>query len=295
MDSIHTTCIIGFALFCAVFVALLAAWIYYGVTGRQLALQYRGVEYKVKWAKAQWLYLVFLFAVGFYAVMYMMQYLDQGFTEKPSGLVVIWVRWIFVGIVGLLAFGTLTHVMTAKPHGPQSLVATMCYGLALFALLAGSLSLSQGQRLLWVVVSVLSFLASWALLLFPQNKIWDAQYYRVRDVAFSERCSTPSSDTQVLVWAYSYRIIMLASLTVSYVAYLLIWTLNDANELTSVISLYNAMIAYLFFDLLSLAPFALMFTVLTFRRLTYKLDVTERQSGKKLTLTARNGVTLLGE
>lgn len=292
MDSIHTTCIVGFALFCAVFVLLLGAWIYYGVTGRQLVLQYRGAEYKVKWAKAQWLYLVFLFACGFYAIMYMMQFLDQGFTVKPSLLTVIWVRWIFVGIVALLAFGTLTHVMSAKPHGPQSLVATMCYGLAIFALLAGSLSLSQGQRLLWVIVSVLSFLASWALLLFPQNKIWDAQYYRVRDVAFSERCPAPSSDAQVLLWAYSYRMLLLGSLTVSYVAYLLIWTLNDANELTGVISLDQAMIAYLVFDLVSLAPFALMFSVLTFRRLTHKLDVTERQSGKKMELTARS--SLLG-
>lgn len=286
----HNISLAGFCIFLISFGLLGAAFVYWAVRARRLAsCSTKTGNYSVTWANTLWIYLTFLSALLLLAFLYMAQYLDQGFAIKPSLLIVIWLRWVLLAVSGGFIMGTLIYVVTPHQFSGQSFFGIFYYIVAILFLLGATLSQSQGTRLLWYCASIIAAVASLFLVFFPLNKMGSGDLAEARAYA---RESQNSSDKKlrraaaVTVIAYTYRYILLAQLVIAYLAYVIIWALNDANELSSAIGLNSALTAYLVFDCLAILPFALYLVVLSFANLTRSVILEDKESGHLTFLSA---------
>ncbi len=277
MDTLHTASIVGFTLFIVSFALIAAAGIYYVASAWHAKLKKKPELYTVRWDKAGWLYLSYMMICALFAILYMCQYLDQGFWV--NGLMLQpYLRWVMVAVAGAIEMGTLTYVMTYKSVSGQRFWVPLLYFLSLALFIGATLSITSGQRLNLMVWSIAAFVFSIALLFFPDNLIWDAEYEMgAWQILFSEKPWSQRHNI-VALYTYAYRCVILAQVVVVYVAYVIIWFLTDSNQFSELITTDNSMIAYVVFDLVGVLPFAIFLLYATFAGLTRKFVATRKDA-----------------
>lgn len=283
MDS--TVFIVGFGFFTASFILLAWVFIYYVYSGYRKIHQYSPEEWEIKWNKSLWFYLSFLVIIMLFMILYMAQYLGQGFAPRPNMMIVAYLRWVIITITGGIMIGSLAYVMFRKPHGGQSFFTVLLYIMAIVFLLPASLSQSGGTRLLWIICSMASFAGTMILFFFPVNKVTGRDYNAMKESILDDNVCDNSSnndDKVVKIWQFNYKLLYMIHIIIIYIAYLLIWFLSDINEFTTAITFEASMIAYLCFDLLSVLPFVLILGIMTFRHRMRKLELTKRGTDQKL-------------
>lgn len=285
LSVIGTASVVGFTLFLASLLLLGAAFVYYVATGVQSKFLRRPELYDVHWDKAGWIYLTYLMVLFLFLLLNMAQYLNEGFTI--NGMILVpYLRWVMVAMAGALEFGTLCFVMTYNIHGMgQRFFATLLYTFALLLFLGSAMSSTQQQQILWIVASIVSFLAALVLLFFPHNMIRDAEFgHGVSDVyhiLFSEH-TRPNRHNIVALYSYGYRILILAQACVVYVGYVIIFFLSESNQFSTAISVQDSIIAYTVFDLVGVLPFILFLVIATFLGRTRKMAARKRETGTQL-------------
>lgn len=271
MDS--TVFIVGFAFFLTTSVLLAGVFAYYVISGYRKMRDYNKDEWIIKWHKSMWIYLSFLTITFLFTILYMAQYLGQGFAQKPNMMLIAYLRWVFIAITSGLVIGNLAYVMFSKPHGGQSFFTVFFYVFAMILFVPASLSQDGNQRILWITCSILSFIMTVLLLFFPVNKITGKDYKAAQSTLFNDSCS---DDTLIKSWSFNYKLLYLIHIIIIYVIYLVIWFLSDVNEFVTVINFENSMISYLVFDLVSVLPFIIILAILTFTNRSYKLTLMDR-------------------
>jgi hypothetical protein len=290
MENLRPVFIAGFSLFFAGAVLIGSAYLYFATSTRKAARGYSPEEYVLKMSKSLWVYLTLLNVCLAFGLLYLLQYFGSGLAVKPSFQVVVWLRWLFYVGVGGLLMGLLNYTLTRKPHGAQSFFSLILYMVAMLAVFAATISQHRETQLCWIVGAVVWFLQSLLALFWPLNRICGgSDYARVKDILFSEPpvshilfpADTKYHEASLTLWAFIYRILLLASLVVSHAGLLVAWFLSDSNDFTHVGGLRATMIAFLVFDLVLVAPFLLLFTVLTAMGVVRKFSATQRTTGHK--------------
>lgn len=270
MDTIQIASLVGFGLFMASFVVIGLAAIYYVASAYQQKYKKRPELYVVRIDKAGWIYLSYMMICALFAILYMCQYLSQGFLVNGI-LLVPYLRWVMVAVAGAIEMGTLTYIMTYNSKSAQRFFAAFIYFLSLALIIGATLSITNPQRLNLIVWSIAAFFFSLVLLFFPDNLIWDAEHEMgCWQILFSERPFL-SRHNIVALYSYAYRVVILAQVVLVYVAYIIIWFLTDSNQFSTVITTDNSFIAYTVFDLLGILPFAIFLIYATFAGLTRKI------------------------
>lgn len=263
---------------------------YFVWKSREAAKSFDKSIYEVKWAASGWIYFVSIVACLSFGHLYLLQYYDQGFALKPNFLVVIWLRWIYVGFIGALYMGILNYIMTRKPHGGQSFFSTLLYIVSIGALLAATLSQSEITRIIWIITSIVWFFFSVFLLCWPESKLWGRDYNEVKQIIFSVESiwkvmtdSLPSKhrEASIKIWTLIYRIILVIQIVLAYVGYLINWFLSDSNEFTTVGTLDTTILVFLILDLIFIVPFTLLLVYLTFKNVTKKVTARNYENNHK--------------
>jgi hypothetical protein len=215
-------------------------------------------------------------------ILYVAQYLGQGFATRPNMMIVAYLCWVIITLTSGIMIGSLAYVIFRKPHGGQSFFTVLLYIMAIIHNLPASLSQSEGTRLLWIICSMASFVATVILFFFPINKVTGRDYDATKEIILEDEACLGNDDKVVEMWQFNYKLLYMIHIIIIYIAYLLIWFLSDVNEFTTVIGFEPSMIASLCFDLLSVLPFMLILGIMTFRHCMRKLDLTERSTGQKI-------------
>lgn len=270
LDTIQIASIVGFSLFMLTFAVIAVAGIYYVSSAYHQKLKKRPDLYVVRIDKAGWIYLSYAMICALFAILYMCQYLSQGFLVNGI-LLVPYLRWVMVAVAGAIEMGTLTYIMTYNTKSAQRFWVAFIYFLSLALIIGATLSITNPQRLNLIIWSMAAFVFSMGLLFFPDNLIWDAEHEMgVWQILFSEKPFL-SRHNVIALYSYAYRVVILVQVIVVYVAYIIIWFLTDSNQFSTVISTDNSMIAYTVFDLVGVVPFALFLIYATFAGLTRKV------------------------
>jgi hypothetical protein len=290
MNELNNILIAGFSIFYIVGAVAIAALCYFVVSSYEAVREFPPEKFKVTWSKSLWLYFVSIFSFLAFGTLYLLQYYGQGFSIKPNLLVVVWMRWVWVLISGGLFLAVLNYVMrSGKNQGTAQAFFSVCfYLLSIGGLLTATLSQSEPLRVIWIVVSIVSFMISILLTCWPDSILWGENYQDVKQIMFSQ-CSMyeilmkslprKHREASILLWEFIYRFVILIQICVAYVGYIIIWFLSDSNEFTDVATLNTTMLVYLLMDLLFLVPFTTLFIGLTFANLTKKLTATDKVTG----------------
>lgn len=290
MNELNNILIAGFSIFYIFGAVSIAAFIYFVTSSYAAARSFDPEIYNIKWAKSLWLYFVSCFSSLFFGSLYLLQYYGQGFSIKPNLLVVVWMRWVWVLIVGIILLGVLNYVMrSGKNQGTaQSFFSVFSYFISIGSLLAATLSQSEPLRVIWIVKSLICFGVSILLTCWPDSILWGEEYDSVKQIMFSQAGmyeimmkSLPNKhrESSILVWEFIYRFVIIFQVCIAYVGYIIIWFLSDGNEFTDVATLNTTLLVYLFMDILFLVPFIILFISLTFANLTKKVVATNKKTG----------------
>lgn len=273
--------IIGFGIFVGSFIILATAFTYYVVTGYTASRRYSPQEWTVKWDNSLWIYLSFLTIIALFIILYMLQYLGQGFAQKPNMMFIAYLRWVFITITSGIMIGNLSYVMFRKPRGAQSFFTVFFYITAFVFFIPASFAQDDDVRLFCIICSVLFFIATIILLFFPVNKITGKDYDAAKDVLLEGECT---GNQLLSSWLFNYKILYVIHIIVIYIAYIIIWFLSDVNEFTTVLNFDNSMIAFLSFDILNILPFIIILSIMTYLHRFRKLILTDRATGQPMYL-----------
>jgi hypothetical protein len=257
MTETSTIFLIGFFIFLVSGVVLFIAYLYYIWRGKQMIRCTRcSVEERetlhVGWTPTRWIYPVLFLSLLLMALLYMSMFLSQGVSVKPNMLLVMWERWLILGLVALLYSVCLTYIMTIRSFDDQSFFLVFLYTLAHFFMLGAVLSQTLETRLLWLISSVVAFALAVLFYFYPINKFL-ACYH--------------------LPTCFQYYRWFFASLVLSYLYYVVIYFLAASNEFTAVLDFHGEVIAYLLGDILFAVVFPLIVVVTTFLNLRDTLAV----------------------
>jgi hypothetical protein len=249
-------------------------------------------EYRVKWSKTLWIYLVTFYAASGYGLLYLMQYFGTGFFVKPTHdhSVVFWMRWIFMAVVGSVYIGILAYVMTPRPHGAQSFFAVLLYAMSITAIFFANIIVERSSLISLMFFSIFWFFSAVLLLFFPQNKILGRKAQKVKQIIFSEPSvwrvafkpkNHGEHENAITIWALVYRVFFLFFIVINYLGLIVAWFLSDGSEFTHVSGLFSTTVAFLVFDVLLTTPFALLLLVLTVAGVTKKFTA-RMPNGRKI-------------
>lgn len=282
MDELNPIFISGIAVFGAGSALISLAFGYFVWSRRQLAKKYAGDEWDIKWSHSLWIYAAAWFACINFMFLYLLQYYAFGFTIKPDLRIGVWLRWFLYALVGGVYMGILNYVMTHRPHGAQSLFSLLTYVLSIVAISFATCAYTEEQRIIFMVYSLVFFIAAILLLVWPDNKIWTEGYYKVTRLGYSETSiwrimfgyiSEKYHESALIIWAFVYRLFLLINIVLSYVGLVITWFLSDANEFTDVAGLHSTLLSYLIFDIVFIIPFTILFANLTFAGMTKKASI----------------------
>jgi hypothetical protein len=290
MDQLTDTLIAGFSVFFIFSAITLLTCAYFVYSTRRAARAFPPEIYDIKWAKSFWIYLSFILATLAFGQLYLLQYFGQGFAIKPNLLVVVWLRWIYVGLIGGIFIGLLNYVMIKKPHGAQSFFSVLFYLLSIGSLYGASLSQSDALRIIWIVSSLICFVIAIFLICWPESRLWGEDYEAVKQIIFSQEsvwCVMTKSlprehrESSIKVWAFIYRLILLWQIILTYIGYLINWFLSDSNEFTDIAPLDTSLLVYLILDFFFILPFLVLLISLTFLNVTKKVTAKNKRTGHK--------------
>lgn len=248
-EIVFLTGIVYFALlFC---VTLAVGAVYYSRGVQQTEKYNRKNGYHVHWTNTHWIYGIIMIDALFFLWLYSTQYQGQGIAVSLSGQYLLWARWWTLALNALVNAVALTYVMTYRSRDIQSLVLVLLAPLAYVALFCATVSQTSGTRGTALFFSIFFYLLSMLAYVAPLNK------WRVTGSRFH-------SDIDGKPWGAYYHRAFYVLLAVTYVAYVLIWSLSASNELTTLISFDASTICYLVLDALSLGIFAIYMFVITF-------------------------------
>jgi hypothetical protein len=247
-------------------------------------------KYKVKWSSTQWTYETALVGSISFMFLYLLQYYGSGLAIKPSLTVIVWLRWLFYGVIGTIYMGVLNYAMIEGKHcGAQSFFSLLGYAAAIFSVGAATVAHTHDSSIVWMAASLTFMAYSISRVFWPISRLWTEEYNKVREVNYSE---TPmwrimfgmvgkndSHEAAIVVWAFSYKCILLANIILSYVGVVITWFLSDGNEFTDVSDLHSTLLAYLIFDIVFIVPFTILFSSLTFANKVQKASVKDKESG----------------
>lgn len=290
MENLRDIFIVGFSLFFAGAVVTAASFIYFLFSTRKVLRSYSRDEYKFRVAKTVYIYLMLFNACLAFGLLYVLQYYGMGFGYVFGIQIVIWMRWLFYVVVGGVYVGVLAYVMTAPPHGAQSLFTVLLYCVAMFSLFAGSVAQKREAEIFWALFFFVWFIQAIVCLFWPLNKITGCRdFVQFRDIVFSEpkigavMFSPKPNETEsaITLWAFIYRLFMLVQLLVSHAGLIITWFLSDSQNFSTVSDLHATFISYLVFDCIFLLPLAILFCFLSARGVIHKYTRIERATGHK--------------
>lgn len=290
MDSLRPIFISGISIFGATAVLAAIAQLWFVRKTRQAEKKYSGEMWKVKWSNTQWTYeTAFVGSISF-MFLYLLQYYGSGLAIKPSLSVIVWLRWLFYGGLGTIYMGILNYAMIeGKHHGAQSFFSILGYAASVFSIFAATVAHTHDSSIVWMSASLFFMLYAVSRVFWPISKIWTQDYLKVREVNYSEVPmwrvvlgmveKGDSHEASIIVWAFSYRCILLSNIILSYLGMVITWFLSDGNEFTDVSDLHSTLLSYLIFDIVFIVPFTALFSGLTFANKTEKLKAKNRESG----------------
>ncbi len=255
----------GVCFFVALFAATLCVGAWYYSKGVRLTQTYnRRNGYHVHWTNTHWIYGVILIDCVLFLWLYSTQYQGQGIAVSLGGQYLLWARWWTMTLVALIDAVALTYVMTYRSHDIQSLVMILMAPLAYVALFCATVSQDGGTRGTALFFSALFYALSALSYVMPLNK------WRVTGSRFH-------SDIDGQPWAAYYHRAFYVLLAVTYVAYVVVWSLCESNELTTVISFDASTVVYLVLDAASRGLFAIYMFTITGTQNLHNLQVVEEE------------------
>lgn len=174
-------------------------------------------------------------------------------------------------------------------HKSQSFHLVVVWLLAIISLFVGTLSQTQNLKIVWGFFSIFWVFVSIIILFFPYPLLMH-DHTTVRDIALSEPSIwplmfTPTKDRtkelSMRLWAYVLPWFLFAQIIISFIGYIIIWFLSDANQFTDIITLRNTLISYLVFDMIFIFPFIFIVCVLNAAGMQEKWVILDRQTGRK--------------
>lgn len=288
MLSIDELFISGFSIF--IFFALLicASYIYYISHGHKIIKKMikkekeKGNEhYTIYWLKSQWIFIT-LFTVCFhFTSLYLSMYFHQGIITRLDDAKIMFERWFVLALVGFLYSICISKLMnhtlasSVLSFDAQSFFMTYYHIFAFIYFLLASLSQTKNTRLLWLSYSIISFVISIVLYFFPgdMNKM---QYEKESDRGIS----VTEHETKGL-HKMKYNLLFLVIISVSYVAYFMVWVLSESNKISTLITFEYEVFFYLIVDLFITIVFSLVIIVTTFMNKNKTIELHRKDcSGK---------------
>lgn len=271
MDNVPVVFLTGTILFFVGTLGLIIAYAYYIWRG-QCILSKHACDC-VRWTQTRWIYPTFIISLFLMGVLYLSMYLGQGFSSKPNNLLVMWERWLILAIIGYLYSRALTYILTLSTvdDDEQSFLLVFLYTLAYASLLPAVLSQAYQTRLLWTIVSIVTFSGAIAFYFFPNNKAACVYHIPAR---------------------FQHYKAFLAFLILYYLCNIVIYFLSASNEYTQVLSFFGETLAYLIIDAIFIFGFALLITIVTFINLKDTIRIVNKQTGL-VTYEASTTTTLL--
>jgi hypothetical protein len=283
LTTIQIACVVGFTLFAVTFVGVAAAFIYYVYTAWKTKESERQELYKLHWDKAVEIYPLMLIITFLFAQFYMAQYLDQGFSMSGIDLIP-YLQWVIVTATGAIEMFMLCFIMNYHSRNYHRFIVVVVYTYSLASIIAATFSVTNEQRVNWMVGSVLAFIGAMGFLFFPKNMIRDAGYEMgVWQILFSEH-TKPQRHNITQLYMYAYRCLLLAQIIFLYVAYFIIWFLSSYNGFSGALGLDNSTITLVVFNWLCVAPFFFFLSYATYAGLTRKFTGKRRSDGHKVTV-----------
>ena len=258
MGNLGTVFLTGSILFLVGSGLLTLVYLYYIRRGQSLIEKHATCDTS-RWTATRWMYPTFILSLFLAGILYMSMYLGQGFAVKPNSLVVMWERWLILAVVGFLFSRCFTHIMTIHSDDEQSFALVFLYTLAYTVLFPAVLSQSLETRLMWTIVSIVSFALSLLFYVFPDNKFGCAYH-------------TPSR--------MQYHKPFFVFILFYYVYNVVIYFISTSNEYAVVLDLLGEATAYLVGDTLFLLGFTVIIVVSTFVNLKDSIRLVNRETGK---------------
>jgi hypothetical protein len=279
MDELRTTFIVGFTLFVVGGVVTLLAYLYYLRRGHATFCLWQQQQKPccahLMWLKTQWLYVV-LFTVFFMlSLLYMAQYLGQGFLVRLDGTVVLWLRLLVWALLALCFAYQITHILGNQGTSNadvRGFFLLLYSALALLFLFAATLSQTQGTRLLWVLASLIAALVTGGLWFMPSMLQSDTPVTELQ----AERQQTDL-----------YRTLFVLLAVAVYVLTFVVWFLSASNQFTTAIDARGEAIAYLVLDLILTVPLLLFVAWRTFVVLQFQFKSYDPVTHQSISLQQR--------
>jgi hypothetical protein len=260
MADTATIFLVGFFVFLAGGVFLFGTYIFYILRSQAKLANLKCADaFSVCLTTTRWLYPVFFTSLFLLAALYMSMYLNQGISARPNLLLVMWERWVILGVIGFLYAVCLNYYMTILSHDEQSFFMVIFYTLSYWSLLGAALSQTTQTRVLWLVVSIVAAILAILFYVYPDNKFACHHHITTR---------------------FAYYKFFFAVILIAYAYYILIFILAASNELTSAISFQGEAIAYLVGDALFVLLFALVLAIATFVDMKDTLRVKNPVTGR---------------
>jgi len=261
MGNIETVFLTGGILFLVGAGLLVVAYLYYIGRGQALIDKYAACDC-TRWTATRWMYPTFILSLFLAGILYLSMYLQQGYSSRDTApsLTMMWERWLILALVGFLFSRCLTYIMTINSDDEQSFTLVFLYTLAYLTLFPATISQLFETRLLWTIVSIVSFLTALLFYVFPNNK-------------FACLYHTPSR--------MQYHKPFICFILFYYVYNIIIYFISNSNEYTSNgLNFLAEATAYLVGDVLFLLGFALIILVCTFVNLKDTLRLVNKETQK---------------
>jgi hypothetical protein len=289
MNEIQTSFVVVGVIFAISTLITFFTWIYYVIKGYHLVsceIEHEAREttvhehhaLKIHWLRSIWIYPCLIASLFIFTVYYITAALGAGTIPTATSNILLWSRWLVVGLVGIinhimLAFLFTHHVGDYKgnevnKHGGltshfQSLWCILWYFIAVIIMFAATLSDVNGVKVSRIIFSAISFTLSIFFYFFPFNKLMfvkDGDYDDIFFVQTHKKLTIKEKTNRHSIILF-YRWTTILSIVLAFIIYYIIWILSESNGLTSVLGLDSEVYAYEVADCILTIPTTILLII----------------------------------